>query len=177
MNTPADPAIVLVGPMGAGKTSVGKRVARALGVRFTDTDALIVREHGPIPALFRSGGEEHFRRIERQAVERALSAGGVVSLGGGSVLDPDTRADLRAHRVAFLTVSPAIVAHRIAGGSRPLLAGDDPVAEWTRIFTIRRPLYEEVADAVFDTSQGPLSGVVDGITAWARTAIPRGTPA
>lgn len=178
MSTPAESALVLVGPMGAGKTSVGKRVAKALGLPFADTDALIVRAHGPIPELFRAHGEEHFREIERDVVARALTGGGVVSLGGGSVLDARTREELRAHRVAFLTVSPAVIAHRIAGGSRPLLAGGtDPVEEWVRIFTSRRPLYEEVADAVFDTSQGPLSHVVDAIADWARTAIPRGTPA
>ncbi|WP_235037976.1 shikimate kinase [Microbacterium sp. 18062] len=163
--------------MGAGKTSIGKRVARALGVGFTDTDALVVREHGPIPDLFRAHGEEHFRTIERAAVQRALAAGGVVSLGGGSVLDPRTRADLRAHRVAFLTVTPQVIAHRIAGGARPLLRGGDPVKEWARIFAERRPLYEEVADAVFDTSRGPLSDVVDSIATWAQSAVPRGASA
>ena len=177
MSTPADPALVLIGPMGAGKSSIGRRVARALGVPFADTDSLIVREHGPIPELFRAHGEPHFRTVERAAVVRALATGGVVSLGGGSVLDPDTRADLRAHRVAFLTVDRQVVAQRITGGSRPLLSGgEDPVAEWERIFTARRPLYEEVADAVFDTSRGPLSDVVDSIATWAASAVPRGTP-
>jgi shikimate kinase len=177
MSRPADPALVLVGPMGAGKSSIGRRVARVLGVPFADTDSLIVRQHGPIPELFRTHGEPHFRALERAAVERALASGGVISLGGGSVLDPRTRADLRDHRVAFLVVDPQIVAGRIAGGTRPLLAGGDPVAEWDRIFTARRPLYEEVADAVFDTSRGPLSDVVDSIATWAATAVPRGTPA
>jgi shikimate kinase len=162
--------------MGAGKTSIGKRVARTLGVRFTDTDAVIVREHGPIPELFAAHGEEHFRALERRAVEQALATGGVISLGGGSVLDPRTRADLRAHRVAFLTVTPAVVANRISGGARPLLGVADPVVEWERILTARRPLYEEVADAEFDTSQGPLSAVVERIATWARAATPKGNP-
>ncbi|MCC4907353.1 shikimate kinase [Microbacterium sp. cx-59] len=177
MSAAADPALVLVGPMGAGKSSLGRRVARTLGVPFVDTDSMIVRQHGPIPELFRSHGEPHFRALERDAVVRALAAGGVVSLGGGSVLDAQTRDDLRAHRVAFLTVDRQVVAQRIAGGSRPLLAGGtDPVEEWERIFTARRPLYEEVADAVFDTSRGPLADVVESIATWAATAVPRGTP-
>jgi shikimate kinase len=175
MSTRPEPALVLVGPMGAGKSSIGRRVARALGVPFSDTDALIVREHGPIPELFRAHGEPHFRALEREAVRRALRSGGVVSLGGGSVLDADTRADLRGHRVAFLTVDRQVVAGRISGGTRPLLGGGgDPVEEWDRIFTARRPLYEEVADAVFDTSRGPLSDIVDGIVTWAASAVPRG---
>jgi shikimate kinase len=177
MNPPADGAVVLVGPMGAGKTSIGKRVARALGTSFVDTDALVVREHGAIPDIFREQGEAYFRAVERVAVTRALADGGVISLGGGSVLDPDTRADLRAHRVALLTVTPAVVAKRIAGASRPLLGGGDTVAEWERIFTARRPLYEEVADVEFDTSHGPLAAVVERIVTWAQVAVPKGTPA
>ncbi|MFT4230981.1 MAG: shikimate kinase, partial [Microbacterium sp.] len=81
------PAIVLVGPMGAGKTSVGRRVAKRLGLPFTDTDKTVAAEHGPISAIFERHGEEHFRRLERDAVRRALAGGGVVALGGGAVLD------------------------------------------------------------------------------------------
>lgn len=161
-------AIVLVGPMGAGKTSIGRRVARALGVGFVDTDKLVVRDHGPIPELFVRFGEAHFRALERAAVREALAAGGVVALGGGAVLDAATRADLAAHRVVFLTVSPKVVAGRIQGGDRPLLADGDPVARWQRIFTERRSVYEEVADLTLDTSSGPLAGVVAEIVAWAQ---------
>ena len=161
-------AIVLIGPMGAGKTSVGRRVARALGLPFTDTDKLIVRDHGPIPELFASSGEAHFREIERAAVAEALSRGGVVALGGGAVLDAQTRARSRAQRVVFLTVSAHIVAGRIHGSARPLLADADPVARWQRIFAERRRLYEEVADITFDTSSGPLSAVVAEIVTWAQ---------
>ncbi|MEV7691918.1 shikimate kinase [Microbacterium sp. NPDC089189] len=175
MTPSADPALVLVGPMGAGKTSIGRRVAKALGTGFVDTDALVVQEHGPIPALFEAHGEEHFRALERAAVQQALLRGGVVSLGGGSVLDARTRDDLRGHRVALLTVSPAIVAGRIAGAGRPLLAGDDdPIASWRRIFESRLPLYREVADETFDTSSGPLGDVVEAIATWARSATPKG---
>ncbi|QCQ15990.1 shikimate kinase [Microbacterium sp. RG1] len=176
MTAPAASAIVLVGPMGAGKTSIGKRVAKILELGFVDTDAIVVRSHGPIADIFTTHGEARFRELEREAVTQSLAQGGVVSLGGGSVLDPDTRADLRAHRVALLTVSPAIVAGRIGGGHRPLLAaeGEDPVARWRRILDERMPLYTDVADATFDTSHGPLSDVVDQIVAWARTAAPKG---
>lgn len=161
-------ALVLIGPMGAGKSSVGRRVARALAQQFTDTDKLIVRDHGPIPPLFAQFGEAHFREIERVTVADALARGGVVALGGGAILDSDTRADLAAHRVVFLTVSPHVVAARIHGSDRPLLADGDPVARWQRIFSERRSLYEEVADITLDTSSGPLAAVVADIVAWAQ---------
>lgn len=164
----SDPALVLVGPMGAGKTSIGRRVARALGLVFRDTDAMIVDEHGPIPEMFATHGEDYFRAAERQAVRTALAAGGVVSLGGGAIVDPGTRADLAAHRVVFLTVQPRVVAGRLGGRSRPLLEGDDPLQQWRRILRERAPWYEEVADLTIDTSTGPLSRVADAVTDWWR---------
>lgn len=154
--------------MGAGKTSVGRRVARELGVEFTDTDKLIVREHGPIPEFFEAYGEERFREIERDAVAEALTHGGVIALGGGAVLDSDTRAALGAHRVVLLTVAPHVIAARISGQSRPLIAGVDPVQRWERIYAERSPIYAGLADTTFDTTSGPLSAVVDGIVAWAQ---------
>lgn len=167
--TPRSDALVLIGPMGAGKTSVGKRVARALDVPFFDTDAAISRTHGPIETLFAEHGEAHFRALERQAVVEGLTSGGVVSLGGGAVLDPDTRSDLARHRVVLLTVAPRVVAIRVKGSSRPLLSEGDALERWTAIYEQRRPIYEELADASFDTSNGPLQGVVDRIVAWAQT--------
>jgi shikimate kinase len=169
--TESDPrALVLVGPMGAGKTSIGRKVARTMGLRFADTDKVVVRDHGPIPELFSSIGEPAFRELERAAVEETLAAGGVVALGGGAVLDAGTRAALAGHRVVLLTVSPRVVASRIAGTDRPLLHGDeDPVERWQRILDERMPLYDEVADVTFDTSSGPLSDIVTAIVAWARS--------
>lgn len=169
MTSEADPlTLVLVGPMAAGKTSVGRRVARRLGVPFIDTDKRIVAEHGPIPAIFSDHGESHFRSLERAAVSVALSEGGVVSLGGGAVTDAGTRELLRRHPVVFLTVTPEAVADRIRGGNRPLLAGEDPVRRWVRIFDERRGWYDEVADATFDTSRRPMQRIADEIVAWRR---------
>jgi len=174
--TALDAAVVLIGPMGAGKTSVGRRVARALGASFTDTDKLVVRDHGPIRDLFLAHGEAHFRALEREAVAEALARGGVVALGGGAVLDPVTRERLREHHVVLLTVAAHVVASRIHGDERPLLGGEDPVARWQRIFDERRPVYEQTADIAFDTSSGPLARVVDDIVAWARR-VPAGETA
>ncbi|GAA3624941.1 shikimate kinase [Microbacterium awajiense] len=163
-------AIVLIGPMGAGKTSVGRRVAKALDVTFYDSDKAIVRDHGPIEAIFAERGEAAFRAIERDAVATGLATAGVVSLGGGAVLDEQTRAALADHRVVLLTVEPRVVASRIRGGTRPLLNDGDPMTRWNAIMRERGPLYRELADVVFDTSHGPLQEVVDAITAWARTS-------
>lgn len=161
--------LVLIGPMGAGKSSIGKKVAKRLGASFTDTDAEIVRAHGPIARLFEDRGEAHFRALEREAVRDALLGGGVVALGGGAVLDADTRADLAEHHVVLLEVAPAVVAARIgAGSSRPMLAGDtDPMKRWRRIRDERRPLYASVADVTFDTSRGRIADIVAAIADWA----------
>ncbi len=169
-------ALVLIGPMGAGKTSIGRRVARALGQSFSDTDKMVIRAHGPIPEIFATHGEAHFRALERDAVAEALAGGGVVALGGGAVMAPETRERLSAHRVVLLTVSPQVVASRIHGDDRPLLTGEDPVERWRRIAEERRPLYESTADIAFDTSSGPLARVVDDIVAWARSVPAEETP-
>ncbi len=162
------PAIVLIGPMGAGKTSIGKRIARALQVPFYDSDAAVVRAHGPIDALFATHGEQHFRALERDAVRAGLAAGGVVALGGGAVLDPRTQADLAAHRVVLLTVSRDTIAARIRGGTRPLLQDGDAVTRWNEVYESRRDLYERLADVTFDTSSGPLQDIVERVAQWAR---------
>jgi shikimate kinase len=167
--TAPERALVLVGPMGAGKSSVGRRVAKALGLGFFDTDVAIVRQYGPIPDLFRAHGEEHFRALERAAVRDGLATHGVVALGGGAVLDAGTRSDLALHDVVLLTVEPRVVASRLRNTTRPLLQSEDPIAEWTRISEQRAPLYAEVADAVFDTSHGPLSEVAADVVAWVRS--------
>jgi shikimate kinase len=169
MTSAADPlTLVLVGPMAAGKTSVGRRVARRLGVEFVDTDKRIVAAHGPIPSIFADHGEPHFRDLERRAVADAISEGGVISLGGGAVTDEVTRELLRGHSVVFLTVSAEAVADRLRGSNRPLLSGEDPIERWKRIFDERRGWYAEVASATFDTSRRPMQKIADEIVAWKR---------
>ncbi|GAB3599234.1 shikimate kinase [Microbacterium tumbae] len=162
--------LVLVGPMGAGKTSVGRRVAKHLGVPFIDTDRRIVAEHGAIATIFSERGEEHFRELERAAVADAIAAGGVVSLGGGAVTQAATRELLRELPVVFLTVTPEAVADRIRGAARPLLniEDEDPLDRWARTFDERRDGYEEVASVVFDTSRRPMSRIAQEIADWRR---------
>jgi shikimate kinase len=166
MTTPDDrPVVVLIGAPGAGKSRLGKRIARTLGVPFIDTDKRIVAGHGPIPAIFAEHGEARFRELERAEVARALGEPGVVALGGGAVLDEDTQRDLAAHRVAQLSVSAEAVAKRITGDKRPLVDG---VAAWSALVEKRRPVYDRLADRTFDTSSRPLAAIADELVGWIR---------
>jgi shikimate kinase len=147
------PAAVLVGPMGAGKTTVGELLAEALGVPFRDVDADIEATAGkPVSEIFVDDGEEHFRALERAAVAAALADfDGVLALGGGAILAPETRAALRGHRVVYLSVELTDAIARVGlGAGRPLLA-INPRATLRHLLAQRRPLYEEVATVTVKT--------------------------
>ena len=159
--------VVLVGPMGAGKSSIGKKLARRLRVPFVDTDRVVVRENGPVADIFAQHGEQHFRALEREAVAASLTTAGVVSLGGGAVLDPETRERLSRARVVWLTVSAEAVEARLAGSARPLLQSGG-IDAWRRIAAERDPLYRSVAHLRLDTSDRPVSTVVDDVVGWLR---------
>jgi shikimate kinase len=158
-------SLVLIGPMGSGKTKLGKRIALLLGKPFVDTDRMIVAEHGTISDVFAKFGEEHFRALERLAVEDALAQDAVVALGGGAILNEETQADLADRRVALIMVSAAAVAPRITGTKRPLLTGG--IESWTRILESRREIYERLATRVWDTSARPLTAIAAEIADWA----------
>jgi len=155
--------IVLIGPPAAGKSRIGKRLAARLKVPFVDTDSLIVAEHGPISAIFAEHGEPHFRALERAIVARALGEHGVVSLGGGAVIDQGTQADLADARVVLLTVSPEAIAARIGNGKRPLVTD---VESWKRLVAARTDIYTALADYTADTSTRPIDTIVEEIAAW-----------
>lgn len=163
--------VVLIGPMAAGKTKIGKRVAKLLGVERIDTDKTIVSEHGSISGIFERDGEAEFRSIERQHVIRALAAPAVVSLGGGAILDPETRKDLADAHVVYLTVTPEAVAWRLRVGKRPLVS-QGGMTKWTEIFQARRHIYEELADKTYDTSSGNLDEIAGDIVSWIREGYP-----
>lgn len=174
---PAGPVVVLVGPPGAGKTTVGRRLAERLGVEFLDTDAAVEARAGkPVPEIFVTDGEPAFRRLEREAVAAALAEHtGVLSLGGGAVLDPQTRERLRAHRVVFLDVDLAAAAQRVGLDTpRPLLIGN-PRAVLRQQLAERRPHYLEVATAVVATSALSPAEVVDAVLDAVRGADTDGT--
>jgi shikimate kinase len=147
------PAVVLVGPMGVGKTTVGELVAAQLGMICRDTDADIVAAQGrPIAEIFVDEGETHFRALEAEAVRVALAEhDGVLALGGGAILSDDTRKLLTGLPVVFLDMGVAEAVKRVGlDTARPLLAVN-PRQKWRELMEARRPLYTEVARAVVST--------------------------
>lgn len=147
------PRVVLVGPMGAGKTTIGELLAQRWGVQVRDTDADIVSAQGrEISDIFVDDGEATFRALERDAVARALAEhDGVLSLGGGAVLDPGTRDLLAGHTVVFLSVGLADAVKRVGlGTSRPLLMGNVR-GQIKALLDERTPVYESVATHTVDT--------------------------
>ncbi len=149
----AVPAVVLVGPMGVGKSTVGQLLAARLGVGYRDTDDDIVAAEGrAIAEIFVDEGEPVFRGIEKRAVQRALAEhDGVLALGGGAVLDPGTRELLSRHRVVYLSMDVEEAVKRTGlNAARPLLA-INPRKQWRELMEARRHLYAEVAAAVVAT--------------------------
>jgi shikimate kinase len=147
------PVAVIVGPPGAGKTTVGQAVAELLGVAFADTDAIIEAKAGkPIPEIFFDDGEAHFRDLEREAIAGSLdSFDGVLALGGGAILNESTRAALVAHTVVFLSVELSDAVKRVGlGAGRPLLSVN-PRATLKFLMEERRPLYAAVATHTIKT--------------------------
>lgn len=159
------PAVVLVGPPGAGKSTVGAVLAERLGVELHDTDAAVEGRAGrSIAEIFVDDGEPTFRALERAEVARALAEErGVVALGGGAVMDAATRDALVGHAVVFLDVSIADASKRIGfDRSRPLLAVN-PRASWVAMMKERRPVYEQVAGVRVDTAGRTPDDIADEI--------------
>lgn len=141
------PRVVLIGPMGAGKTTVAQELARRWGVEVRDTDHDVEASTGrTIQEIFVDEGEAHFRALEREAVAKALAEhDGVLSLGGGAVLDPQTRRALAGHAVVFLEVGLTEAVKRVGlGTGRPLLFGNVR-ARVKALLDERTPVYRSVA--------------------------------
>jgi shikimate kinase len=161
------PLLVVVGPPGSGKTTVGTAVAAALGVPFRDTDADVEAQTGTtIADLFVQQGEPHFRALEERAIARALAEhDGVLALGGGAVTSPVTRELLVAHgaaggTVVWLDVDVASAAKRVGlSRDRPLLAVN-PRAMLRTMLEARAPLYAEVSTVIVSTAARPVQDVV-----------------
>ncbi|MCL1800508.1 MAG: iron-containing alcohol dehydrogenase, partial [Promicromonosporaceae bacterium] len=172
------PAVVLIGPPGVGKSSVGRELAARLGLPFADTDDDVVAAAGMgIPEIFASAGEPEFRRLEAKAVAVRLgSFTGGLALGGGAVLAGGTQGLLREYaasggQVIYLDMGAEAARSRINAGGRPLLdlASDQPkpegaLAKWQALAEIRRPIYQELATDLIDTSRVSAAVVVQKLT-------------
>jgi len=148
--------VYLIGPMGSGKTAVGRRLASLLGVEFIDSDAEIEKRTGvDIRYIFEKEGEARFRQRERDVIADLTALEGVVvATGGGVILDPANRERLaKTGTVVYLeTTIDTLVKRTKAAKTRPLLINDDPRAVLERMMVLRRPLYESVADLRIETT-------------------------
>jgi len=161
------PNIILVGPMGSGKTAVGRSIARHLGRPFYDSDTEIVRRTGvDIPYIFEKEGEAGFREREREAIEALAALRGIVlATGGGAILLPANRR-LLAQRgcVVYLETSVEQQAERVKQGrNRPLLSNVDPATRLEELMAVRDPLYREIADITIATDGRRVKAVADDI--------------
>ena len=156
--------IFLVGPMGAGKSTVGRQLAKSLDKQFLDCDRELEERTGAsISLIFELEGEEGFRRRERDMLDELTSRSGIVlATGGGAVLDSDNRTRLRSRGFAIYLDAPLdLLAERTSRDrGRPLLDTPDPRATLGRILNERDPLYRQVADLVVKTNQGTAKYVV-----------------
>ncbi len=148
------PLVIVIGPPGAGKTTVGGLLAGLLGTAFADTDAAIEAAAGkPVSDIFVQDGEPQFRRLERAVVEAALDASdrgespvGVLGLGGGAVMDEHTQARLAGRHVVYLETGFAELAKRVGmDRPRPLLIGTNPRAQLKSLLELRLPVYDKLA--------------------------------
>jgi len=147
--------VVLIGPMGVGKTTIGKKLARKLEIPFVDTDQLIIKEHGPIAEIFSKEGEPAFRKYEEEAVLSALDETAVIATGGGAVLSGSNQRAFESAVVIYLSTNGLHMKSRLAKGNRPLL--ENGIADWRRIYDERKPLYERIAAFEVDCSAASLS--------------------
>ena len=158
--------LVLIGLMGAGKTTVGRECASRLHRGFVDTDDLVIANAGmTVPDIFATEGEAGFRARERVALAEAVAGPEplVIACGGGAMVDPENRRAVRSCRVVWLDAAPEVLADRVeADGvdARPLLAGGPTTATLTRLADARREAYAAAADAVVATDAKTVDAVV-----------------
>jgi shikimate kinase len=168
--------IFLVGPMGAGKSTIGRQLAESLSFEFKDSDQEIQRRTGvDIPTIFEFEGEDGFRNRERQVIDDLSQEEGIVlATGGGSILRPDNRQDLAARGlVIYLQCSPEQQYSRTSRDrNRPLLQTEDPLERLRELMTERDPLYRQVADMVVSTEKRGTASVVKEIRRRLETELP-----
>ena len=163
----SDPVAVLIGPPGAGKSTVGPLLAALLRAEFAETDAMVEAEAGkPVSDIFISDGEPAFRALERAAVARALASHpGIVALGGGAVMDPATQQLLAGQRVVYLQTGFTAAVQRVGLDTpRPLLLGN-PRAQMRDLLAQRLPVYESLAAITVTTDDRDPQEIADEIAA------------
>jgi shikimate kinase len=173
LNAIGERAIVLVGLMGAGKTSIGRRLAEKLGLPFVDADHEIVAAAGKsIPDIFAEHGEAHFRDGERKVIARLLENGKqVLATGGGAFMNEETRAAIKQHGISiWLKADIATLLERVAKrGGRPLLEGDDPEGVLRHLADLRYPTYA-LADITVESTnakhQNTVNDVIRALAHW-----------
>lgn len=174
--------IVLIGPMGSGKSTVGSALARRLGRPHVDSDQFFVARHGAIPEYFLAHGEAAFRAEEERVVADLLDSPrpSVVSLGGGAVLSAATRGLLRGHLVVMLDMSLEQAHRRIGDGSTRPVLGEHPMQRWAEVYAEREPLYRGAADVVIDSADATVPQravtIVEALRVHLRTATPPTRP-
>lgn len=161
------PRIVLIGPMGSGKSTVGQQLANDLSLKFRDTDEMIVAQSGrEISDIFIEDGEDAFRALEKIILRTALLEDGtVLALGGGACLSIDAQSALRASGafIAYLRISLAQVSNRVGfNQGRPLLMGN-PRAQWQALMNDRAPIYEGLASYIVDVEEKTVEEIADEI--------------
>jgi shikimate kinase len=165
-------AIVLMGPPGAGKSTVGKYLARETGYRLLDTDRLIEEAEGrSVSEIFLADGENGFRKIEKDVVLKVLTEEDcIIALGGGSVLDADIQSALKKmDEVIFLDVSISNAAPRVGfNKERPLLMGN-PRQQWLQLMEKRRGIYEGLAKRTISTDNRKAQDVADEIVSYVKS--------
>ena len=157
------PKAVLVGMPGSGKSTIGRRLAKAMDLPLLDTDLKIVETTGRTVAdIFATDGEREFRRIEEEVVKTALAEHeGIVSLGGGAITSPGVCEALAGHTIVYLEISAAEGIRRTTSGTvRPLLAGPDPAEKYRSLMNERVPLYRRVATMRINTNRRNPGAVV-----------------
>lgn len=156
--------IILVGPMGAGKTTIGKQLAQQLGREFYDSDRVIEEHTGAnIPLIFELEGEEGFRKREKSMLlELTEKQDIILATGGGAVLDPENREQLKKSGFVIYLKAPLsqLINRTSKDRNRPLLQTADPRKKMEEILSVRDPLYQEVADVIVETDNSPVRNVV-----------------
>jgi shikimate kinase len=166
-------SVVLVGPPGAGKSSVGSLLAAELGVPFADTDDIVAAAAGkPVGDIFVEDGEPVFRELERAAVGHGLEAigpdGGVLALGSGAVLDPDVRRMLTGQLVVYLEAGFATVARRTGMDKPRVVIPGNPRGRLRAMLEERRPVYSDIASITVQTDDTAPEEVVADLAGWLR---------